>query len=42
MCFLNFQPKDMLKLCLDFNESQPISAYKRYSYKKRVYNDNAR
>lgn len=27
----------MLNLCLNYNESQPIYACKRYSYKKRVY-----
>ena len=33
--FLIFQPKDMLK-CLNLNESQPIYAYKCYSYKNNV------
>ena len=28
MYFLIFQPKDMLNLCLNLNESQPICAYK--------------
>ena len=32
-----FQPKDMVNLCLNLNESQPIYAYKCYAYKKRVY-----
>ena len=36
MYFLIFQPDDMLNLCLNFNESQPICAYKRYPYKKSV------
>ena len=27
----------MFKLCLHFNESQPIHAYKRYPYKKGMY-----
>ena len=35
--FLDFLPKVMFKLCLSFNESQPVYAYKRYAYKKRVY-----
>ena len=26
----------MLKLCLSFNETQPIYAYKHYTYEKRV------
>ena len=26
----------MLKLCLNFNESQPMFAYKQYAYKKSV------
>ena len=34
MYFLIFQTKDMLKLGLNFNESQPVYAYKRYGYKK--------
>ena len=37
MFFLIFQSKDMLKLCLNFSEDQPIYAYKRYAYKKIVY-----
>ena len=39
MYFLIFQPDDMLKLCLKFNESHPIYADKLYAYKKvyRVY-----
>ena len=32
--FLIFKPKDMLNLCLNLNESQPIYAYKCYAYKK--------
>ena len=32
MYFLIFQPEDMLKLCLNFNESQPVYAYKRYAH----------
>ena len=35
--FCYFQPKDMYNLCLNFNESQPVYAYKRYDYKKRTY-----
>ena len=35
--FFIFQPEDILKLCLNFDESQPIYAYQRYAYKKRVY-----
>ena len=31
-----FQPKDMVNLCLNLNESQPIYAYKCYAYKKSV------
>ena len=27
----------MLNFCLNVNESQPIYAYKRYGYRKRVY-----
>ena len=34
MYFIIFQPKDMLKICLNFNEFQPIYVYKRYAYKK--------
>ena len=34
MYFVILQPEDMSKLCLNFNESQLICAYKRYSYKK--------
>lgn len=33
MYCLIFQPEDMIKLCLHFNESWPIYAYKRYAYK---------
>ena len=33
MYFLLFHREDMLNLCLHFNESQPIYAYKRYAYK---------
>lgn len=29
MYFLNFQPNDMLKLNLGFNESRPIYAYEK-------------
>ena len=36
MYFLIFQPEDMLKLCLNFNESQTICAY-ACGYKKRVH-----
>ena len=36
MYFLIFQPKDVLKLCLSFNETQPIYAYKHYTYEKKV------
>ena len=32
--FLIFKPKDMLNLCLNLNESQPIYAYKCYACKK--------
>lgn len=32
--FLIFQPEDMLNLCLDFHESQPTYAHKRYAYTK--------
>ena len=35
MYFLIFHPKDMLNLCLNFNESRPIYAYKRCAYKKK-------
>ena len=35
MYFLNFQPKDMPNLCLNFNESQSTYGYKRYGYRKR-------
>ena len=31
-----YQRENMLKLCLNFNESQPIHAYKRNGYKKKV------
>ena len=34
MYFLIFYPEDMLKLCLNFNESQPLYAYKQYAYKE--------
>lgn len=37
MHFLILQHKEMLNLCFNFNQFQPIYAYKRYSYKKRVY-----
>ena len=37
MYFLIFQPEDMLKLCFDFNGSQPIHVFKRYAYEKRAY-----
>ena len=36
MCFLIPQPEDMLTLPLNFNESQPIYAYERYTYKFKV------
>ena len=32
--FLIFQLENMFNLCLNFNESRPIHAYKRYSRKK--------
>ena len=35
--FLIFQHKDMLNLCLNLNNSQPIYAYKHYHYDKRVW-----
>ena len=35
--FLIFQLEYMLKLCLNFNESRPIYAYKCYAYKKIMY-----
>ena len=35
MYFLIFHPEDMLKLYLDFNESQPIYTYKRYAHIKK-------
>ena len=35
MYFLIFQPKDLPHLCLNFNQSQPINAYKRYAYIKK-------
>ena len=35
--FLIFQPKYILSLCLNLNESQSTYAYKCYSYKKRMY-----
>ena len=35
-----FQPEDIHKIYLNFNESLPIYAYKRYAYKKRVYEHN--
>ena len=31
-----FQLKDMLKLCLNVNQSQPTYAYKYFAYEKRV------
>ena len=34
MYFFIFQLEDMLKLCLNFSESQSIDAYKRYAYQK--------
>ena len=34
MYFLVFQPEDILKLYLHFNESQPIYVYKGYAYKR--------
>ena len=34
---MHFKPKDVLKLCLDFNESKPIHAYKCYAY---IYKKN--
>ena len=37
MYFLIFQPEDILKLCLNFNEYQTICAYKRYTYKKSSF-----
>ena len=41
MYFLIFQPKDVLiKLCLNFNKSQPIYAYKHYAYKKEYITTN--
>ena len=36
MYFLIFQSEDIVKLCLTFDESQLIYAYKRYAYKKSV------
>ena len=33
MFFLIFQP---FKLCLSFNDSHSVYAYKRYAYEKRV------
>ena len=35
MNFLTFQPEYVLNLCLNFNKSQPIYAYKDYACKKR-------
>ena len=32
-----YQPEDTLKLCLNFNKSQPVSVYICYVYRKRVY-----
>ena len=32
-----FHPEDVLKLCFKFTTSQPIYAYKRSAWKKRVY-----
>ena len=32
MYFLTSQSEDMLNLCLNFNESQPVYAFKRYAY----------
>ena len=29
-----FQPGDMLNMSLNFNDSQPIHAFKHYAYKK--------
>ena len=37
MYFLILQHKEMLNLCFNFNQFHPIYAYKRYTYKKRVY-----
>lgn len=34
---MHFKPKDVLKLCLDFNESKLIHAYKCYAY---IYKKN--
>ena len=37
--FLIFQPKNKLNLCLNFNEYQPIYAYKPYAYQKEYTDD---
>ena len=34
--FAIFQPKDMLNLCLNLNESLPKYAYKCYAYKEEI------
>ena len=36
MYFLTFQPDYVPKLCINFNKSQPMYAYKDYACKKRL------
>ena len=41
--YFTFQPEAVLELCLDFNESQPIYAYKRYAcIKKKILFSNTK
>ena len=40
--YLIFQPKELINLCLNLNESQSIYFYKRYAYKKRNANQFVR
>lgn len=42
MNFVIFYPEDMLKSCLNFNESQPTYTLKRYyAYKKSLWYDSS-